>query len=430
MKSTPVIEAVVDHLDLDSPGREEKELEISQFREIISQIKTNIKTLLKRQPSEEAGGEMSLPGEHMTIPDQHQQAVRKRAVIDMVRNKINIAQVSGTRLFTITVKDKDPEMAAAIANTLAEKYMELDLAGRVNSSKQTLEWLNNELYEQRRVLEDAERKFYEYRQQNQLFTLEGKQGLASQNISEFNSRYLETRNRRLELEARINELNKSIRGDTGIANVRSLIESPMINTIYARIVELELEVTRLSRTFKPKHPKIVQAQSELEKNRHNLVAELKKELASLESERQVLLAREKVLEKTIGEFESDALKTSTVEMEYAILKRNVEANQDLYELMVSQMKESNILQKIESSDLRVVENALIPTSPLSDKNRQMLILSIVAGLLIGIGISFFLEYMDRTIRTDEDVQNHLNLTVLSVIPAANSAKTYGYGETA
>jgi capsular polysaccharide biosynthesis protein len=77
-----------------------------------------------------------------------------------------------------------------------------------------------------------------------------------------------------------------------------------------------------------------------------------------------------------------------------------------------------------------VENALIPTSPLSDKNRQMLILSIVAGLLIGIGISFFLEYMDRTIRTDEDVQNHLNLTVLSVIPAANSAKTYGYGETA
>ncbi len=164
---------------------------------------------------------------------------------------------------------------------------------------------------------------------------------------EFNNKYLETRNKRLELDARINELTRNINGTRGIANVRSLVDNPTIDAIYARIVDLDLELTRLSKLFRAKHPKIVQIKSELKKSRKRLAEEIKKELGNLKSERKVLLARERTLEKTIAEFESDALDTSSKELKYTILQRNVKTSQNLYNLMLSRVKETNILQTSE-----------------------------------------------------------------------------------
>jgi len=277
----------------------------------------------------------------------------------------------------------------------------------------------------RKKLEIDERNFFEYKQQNKVFSIEGKQKLAERKIQEFNNRYLETRNKRLELDAKINELSKNIKGIKGVANVRSLINNPMIENIYAKMVDLEIEMTRLSKIFKSKHPKIVQAKSELDKTEKRLALEIQKERKNLKSQRKVLSAREATLEKTISEFESDALDTSGKELKFTILQRNMTTSQNLYDLMVSRVKESNILQTSSSSNIRMVETAQKPSSPVSPNKKRNLLLGIVLGLFAGIGLAFFFEYLDQTIRTEEDIQNHLNLPVFSVIPKADKSVSYG-----
>ena len=407
--STPVIEQVISALKLDA---EENDLEVNFVREIISQFKANIKLLLNSDET----GEFS--------PEEL--ANRKmQELIVTIQEKIEVEQVRDTRLLNISVKDKDPERATDMANMLAKKYMEFNLSNKMDASKQTLEWLNDELYELRKKLEDNERKFFEYKQQNKVFSIEGKQKLAEQKIQEFNNKYLETRNKRLELDAKINELSKNINGIKGVANVRSLINNPMIENIYAKMVDIEIELTRLSKIYKSKHPKIVQTKSELEKTEKRLALEIKKERANLKSERKVLHAREAALERTIAEFETDALDTSGKELKFTILQRNMTTSQNLYDLMVSRVKESDILQTSSSSNIRLVEIAQKPLYPVSPKKKRNLLLGIVLGLFAGAGLAFFFEYLDQTIRTEEDIQNHFNLPVLSVIPKADRSTSYG-----
>jgi uncharacterized protein involved in exopolysaccharide biosynthesis len=336
-----------------------------------------------------------------------------------------VEQIRDTRLLNISVKDKDPELAAAMANTLAAKFMEFNLANKMDASKQTLAWLNEELYDLRKKLEDDEQKFFDYKQENMVFSIEGKQKLAEQKIQEFNNKYLETRNKRLELDAKINELDKNLGTLKGVANVRSLINNPIIESIYAKVVDLEIELSRLAKIYKGKHPKIVQAQTELEKTRNSLSQEIAKEKENLKSERKVLFAREKTLESTLAEFEKEALDTSSKELKYTILQRNVDTSRNLYDLMVSRIKESNILQTANTSNIRLVETAQTPIGPVSPNKKRNLLLAMVLGVFFGCGLAFFFEYMDQTIRTEEDIQQHFDLPVLSVIPKADKSVSYG-----
>ncbi|MBU0463093.1 MAG: GumC family protein [Proteobacteria bacterium] len=395
--STPVIDQMITILKLDDENTGE-DIEINPIKEVVTQFKDNVKLLLKIENKELAPHE------------------KKQLFMDKIKEKIAINQIRDTRLLTIDIKDKNSILAADMANTLAQKYIEFNRSSKMESSKQALEWLNNELYQLRKKLEDAEKKFFEYKQENKVFSITGKQKMAEQKIGEFNNKYLETRNKRLGLDAKIHELTQNIQGTSGVANVRSLIENPIIDNIYGKIVDLELELTRLSKTFKSKHPKILQINSELTRSRKRLDQEIQKEFENLKSERKVLVAREKTLEKTVSEFESDALDSSSKELKYTILQRNVNTSQNLYDLMVSRVKESNILQTSDTSHIRLVEKAAIPIDPVSPNKKLNLLLSMILGIFCGVGLAFFLEYLDQTVRTEEDIHLHFNIPVLSVIP--------------
>ena len=403
--SQPVMDQVIESLSLD---RETNDLETSFFKKTVKQLKSNIKLLIKHEETESTPHEKYL------------------SLLETVQGKITVSQERDTRLLAIQVKDTDAVLAADMANAVSEKYIQFNMANKMASSQQTLEWLNNELYSLRKKLEDAEKAFFEYKQDHKLFSVAGKQKVTEQKIMEFNNRYLESRNQRVELDAKINELTATRQGAGNLSNIRSLVDNPIIDTIYKKILELELELTGQSKIFKGGHPKILQLKSELEESRIRLNAEIQKELDNLKSERKVIAAREQTLEKTISEFESDALDASSKELAYTILQRNVATSQNLYDMMVSRVKESNILQTSDTSNIRVVEKAVVQVAPVSPNKKRNLLLGIVLGLFGGIGLAFFLEYLDQTLNTEDDIRNGFNLPVLSVIPLADqSHAAYG-----
>ena len=93
--------------------------------------------------------------------------------------------------------------------------------------------------------------------------------------------------------------------------------------------------------------------------------------------------------------------------------------------MISRVKESNILQAGNSSNIRLVEVAQVPLSPVSPNKLKNLLISMILGLFAGCGLAFFFEYLDQTVRTEEDIEKYFNLPVLSVIPQADKSGTYG-----
>jgi uncharacterized protein involved in exopolysaccharide biosynthesis len=414
--SRPVLLKLLEALESESTGVEEVPKAsgsdgnmrdaVRQFlRSAVTWIKGTVFGLLGKGEEPEASPEVQLA-----------------AKLSSLANKISVNHLRETRLLTISVEDTDPKLAARIANLLASQYIEFDMAIRLDADNRHLEWLTRELYSMGQRLEDDEQKFFEYKQQQGVFSLVGKQKILDQRSTELNNEYLDTKNRRQELDTKIAEIGKK----NDVAHIRSILDNPSIDSIYSSLTALELDQARQAKVLKPKHPRMVQLDSEVKKVREKLKSELEKEVENLKVQRIVLYNREKLIEDNIAQFEKDALDASTKELTYTILQRNMDTSQKLYDTLVAKIKETGVVAGAVASNVRVVENATVPLSPIRPNKKRNIVLGFLLGIFSGVGLAFFREYLDLTVRDEEDIARLLELPVLAVVPIAHKAEKGGY----
>ena len=378
MTSHSVLERVVKYLELDQIEK----TEVSQknpHKTFLSKLKENIRLLLGKK-------EKALKENPSVVDD------KMSSLVAGLKGKINIEHVEDTRLLKINVTDTDPVNAKNIANALAKTYIDFNIENRLKSSRNTLSWMTDQLYELKKKLEDSEKEFLKYKQEEKIFSFSGKQELTAQKIADFNNSYLEARNKRLEIDAKLKELKPSSGSDPNILYARSVILNPVIDNLYSQLLGQEVEISQLSKVFKPKHPKLIQAKTKLDNTRKKLHEEVLKEVENLKFERSILFAKEKVLQNTMADFENEAMDTNRQELNYTILQRNVETNQKLYDILVAKIKESNITDNIDVTNIRIVEKAVIPNQPVPLNKTRNLMFGFILGLTGGIGLIFFFEY--------------------------------------
>ncbi len=174
--SHPVLEKVIRTYKMDQADieKEDESSQFTSFKDILSKFKKNFRLLL---------GQKDKP---LTPQSKHE------AIVQRLRQKINISEVRNTLLLKVGVEDTDPVMAKNIANSVAQAYIEFNAGGKLKSSQNTMSWMRDQLYETQKKLEDAEAEFLAYKQNEKLFSIQGKQNIITQKIEEFNDAYIET----------------------------------------------------------------------------------------------------------------------------------------------------------------------------------------------------------------------------------------------
>lgn len=412
--SRSVLERVVKDMKLDKMDAKEREttlVEISPFRQHLAKLKKNIRLLLGRKEK--------------TPPSQD----RMTGLVQALRGMVRTEPVEETRLLNIIVSNPDPLMAVDFANSVAQAYIDFNIDNRLQSSQNTLGWLTNHLYEMKKDLEDAEQEFLAFKQKVSLISPEESQRMISQKMREFNDAYIQARNRRLELNAKLEQLKGISTSGDDISHLRSLIAAPLIDQLYSQLVNAEVELSRIRKVYKAKHPKVIEVKTRISNTRKKLHQEVKKERGNIEAERDVLLVKEEVFQKTMGDFEKEAMSTNKKELNYTILKRNVEMNQRLYDTILGRLKEVDITGNVDVGNIRITEKAVLPSAPASPSRRRNVTFGIILGLMMGVGLSFLWEYLDRSIRTEEDIHRYLGVPILSVIPFADQGDSYPYNKS-
>jgi polysaccharide biosynthesis transport protein len=407
--SRPVLERVIKNLKLNQIDRNDL-IKKKPPKTLFSKLKQNFNLLIGRKTNPPI------------VTDKMSQEVAS------LKGKIQIEHVEDTRLLKITVTDVDPVNAKNIANTLAKAYIDFDIENRLKSSRNTMSWMTDQLYDIKKKLEDSEEEFLAYKQKEKIFSFAGKQDLISQKIADFNNAYIQARNKRLEIDSKLKELNPPSGSDHSIYYARSVILNPVIDNLYTQLLDQEMEVSQLKKVYKSKHPKLIQAKTKLQNTRNKLHEEVLKEVQNLKFERSILFAKEKVMQNTVADFENEALDSNRQELKYKILQRNVETNQKLYDILLSKVKESNITDNIDASNMRIVEKAIIPKWPLPLNKLRNIMMGFILGLAAGIGLVLFFEYLDRSLRTEEDVQKYIGVPVLSVVPEAGNKTAGGHAK--
>jgi succinoglycan biosynthesis transport protein ExoP len=398
IKGRPVLSKVYEVLNLKDSMREDSSQGL--LSAFTGNISKNVKklTLIFR-------GESSDRAEEDKVVDP----------VEILADKIDIEQMRDTRLLTVSVQDEDPAIAQAIANTVCKAYIEYNMDVRLEATRRIMSWLGDQMGKMKRKLEESEARFLAYKEREKIFSITGKEKVHSQKIEEINASYINTRAKRMDVEARIAEMKKLLAGDEIVEFQPGFVRNELLTSLYQEQVLLGIELKKNQKVYKSKHPKIVEITTKLEQIKNRFRLELEKVLLGLRSERSVLVARGKALQEALEEYEKDALETNKKEAQYAILEREVNTNKELYNMMSAKFKESMISQGIETANIRLVEPASRPNHPFKPRKKLNILLSIIFGLMTGVGFAFFLEYLDQTVKNPEDIERHFDLPVLAVV---------------
>jgi uncharacterized protein involved in exopolysaccharide biosynthesis len=218
------------------------------------------------------------------------------------------------------------------------------------------------------------------------------------------------------MESRLEELRRASRQPELLESSPIVINNPLIQRLKGQLVELEVTRSKLLKTFRDKHPEVVKVQSQIDEISQKIREEVGRLALSIESEYNALKARENAMLQAVNQYRDEAQGLAKKEIQYGILKRDADSNQQLYDVLLKRLKETGLSQGLDSSNVRIVEPAVTPIHPIKPRKTLNLAVGVVLGLATGLVLAFFIEYMDDTVRAPEHVEQTIGVPVFALIP--------------
>ena len=381
-------------------------------------------------------GAMS-PYDPAFYPTQYE-IIRSRAVVERAVAALNQKQggnpsrgLSGslavdpmrnTRLVLIKVAGPDPARAAAEANAIASAYAKYNVELKLKGARDALVWLTEEAGRLRAKVEESSQALQNYRVKSGILGMQEQRQISAQKIIEANKGYLEAQAQRMSLEAKLGELTQAAKDPAAPGTMLSEADNPRVGKIKGEIGTLETEKSKLLKVYKEKHPEIVKVDAQIQHLRDSLDAEFRGTVQSVQTQVKVARAREASLFSEVNNLRREGQELNDKESQYQNLQHEVESNQQLYDSVVKRLKETGVAGGLENSNVRIVEEATPPGAPIRPRKAWNLGLSLVAGLVLAFGVAFGLEYLDNTVKTPDDVERYLGLSVIGVVPAFHARR--------
>jgi uncharacterized protein involved in exopolysaccharide biosynthesis len=325
--------------------------------------------------------------------------------------------VRNTRLVLIRVAGPDPARAAAEANAIANAYAKYNVELKLKGARDALAWLTEEAGRLRAKVEESSQALQNYRVKSGILGMQEQRQISAQKIIEANKAYLEAQAQRMSVEAKASELAQVAKDPAAAGTIFSEADNPLVGKIKGEIGSLETEKSKLLKVYKEKHPEIVKIDAQIQHLQDRLQAEFRGTLRSAQTQVKVARAREDSLLNEVNGLRREGQELNDKESQYQNLQREVESNQQLYDSVVKRLKETGVAGGLENSNVRIVEEATAPGVPIRPRKAWNLGLSIVAGLILAFGTAFALEYLDTSVKTPDDVERYLGLSVIGIVPA-------------
>lgn len=349
-------------------------------------------------------------------PDPALQERRLRlAMIDRVRDGLQLTAVRGSTVIQIGFVAKTPNTAAQVANAIADQYIVDQLEGKLEATRSATQWLSDRVLDLQERVTVAENAVAEA--EARLATDAGQTVEITQaQLTEFNAALGAARAREIELSAQVNRLRQALAEGADVGAVPEFRRTVLIQTYREEESDLMSQMAALRSSVGPDHPSVRRLEAQLDETRRKIMAEARRVVASVAVERDA--ARDQVAElaRRVRDLEGKALDQSAAAIELRQLEREAQASRLLYENFLGRLQETSQQESLQSADARVISPAEVPRGPVTDGKRRLLAIGGVAGLVLGAGLVFLLDRLNNTFRSPALVEDQLRLPVLASIP--------------
>ncbi len=335
----------------------------------------------------------------------------RQAVLQRFVEGLEVKPVRNTQLVKISFSSTDPQLAADIINTLGATYIENDLEARLDMTKQAATWLNSRMAGLRENLQQAEKALQDYREQENLVDDSGVGNLATRELNEITLKLVEARRKRSES----GNIVAQIQGKD-YSSLPAVLQQTLVQHLKETEAEAAQKLEQLSKRYGPKHPKIIEAKSQLEAARSSSSQQMSRVIEGVRHDYEIAKATEEALsaemEKKKGELQGVNRKTYRL----SELQRAVEVNRQLYDTFFSRVKETSETADLQSAHARIIDKAIVPKLPVSPKRMLLLFVAVVLSLLAGVFLAFAKEMLDNTIKNPDDIRTRLGEQLLGLLP--------------
>jgi capsular exopolysaccharide synthesis family protein len=337
--------------------------------------------------------------------------------VDRFLENLTISPVRNSRLVDVRYRLRDPAVAAAVADSIAENYIERDLAYKFTASRDASDWLGDRLTEQRAQVEKAELALQHYREQNEAISLEDRQNIVVQKLADLNAAVTKAKTERLQKEAMYRQLGAAGKDVAMLDTFPAILGNAFIQTQKTELAALQRQQAQLAERLGDRHPEMVKTKSAIQKAEAELRAEVARVVQAVRTEYQAAVAQEESLTTALNQQKSEALAMNRKAIEYSVLEREVESGRQIYQSLMQRAKETSVTGELKSSNVRVVDRAEIPRQPVAPRALFSLVLALFGGTFLACGLVFFFEYLDSRIKTPEEIETQLGLPTIGLIPA-------------
>ena len=327
-----------------------------------------------------------------------------------------------TRLVLIKVEGPDPTLAAEQANAVASAYAKYNVELKLKGARDAITWLTEEAGRLRAKTEESSQALQNYRVKTGILGMQEQRQITAAKIMDFNKAFLEAQAQRLSLESKLQQLDRIAKEPAGVQTIFTVADNALIDKLKGEASNLETEKSKLLKVYKEQHPEILKIEAQIQQVKQRLEAEFQNTMRAVQTQYKVAKGREDTLANQVNALRQEGQQLNEREIQYQNLQREVESNQALYDSVLKRMKETGVAGGLEDSNVRIIEDATPPVVPIRPRKARNVALSIAAGLVLAFGVAFALEYLDTTVKTPDDVERYLGLSVIGIVPSFHARR--------
>ncbi len=336
--------------------------------------------------------------------------------VNTLKNTLNVSALKDTRVIEISYNHSDPQLAAAIVNSVAKNFIDRSFERKTQSYNDTSDWLKRSTAELKTQVEKATQALADYTKSRGIFATEGKESLSTGKLSELHSQVMKAETDRMLKQSVYEEVKQG-----RVAQLPDSFSDPQTGKLQEELGRLEVQASELSVKYGPENPRVAEVQQKIQ----TLKAQVKDTRGTLADKLKADYERavrdELSLKNALAIAKSEAVEQNQNSIQFDILKREVDTAKQLYTDFLNKTNQANLAIAEQHNNLRMIEPAEVPAAPIGPQRLRTILLGFLVSLAIGMGLAFFLEYLDNTVTSVEDVHRIAGLPTLAVIPAISDS---------
>jgi succinoglycan biosynthesis transport protein ExoP len=307
-------------------------------------------------------------------------------VLDAYFDRYTAYAVDKSRVIVIEFQSRDPELAARVANSIAEGYLVLQQGARQEQAKSASQWLSGEIDNLRKKVADAESRVEDFRSKSSLFVGTNNTTLSNQQMGELNTQLNNARALKSDAESKARLIREMLQSGKPI-EASEVLNSELTRRLSEQRVTLRAQLAEQSSTLLDGHPRIKELKAQLADLDRQLREEASKISRSLDNDARIAGGRVEGLSASLEQLKKQATSTNGQDVQLRALEREAKAQRDLLESYLAKYREANTRENIDATpaDGRVISRATVSNTPAYPKKLPIVLIATLATLMLGAG---------------------------------------------